>query len=73
MNKAIIGAGGFGREVRSQILDTNPDEKITFFVDEQYACGDVLSLAKFVPHQYEVIVAIGDPKARQRVVESLPK
>lgn len=72
MKKAIIGAGGSGREVCCQMLDNNPNEEITFFVDDKYAHDDILPISKFDPLQYEVVVAIGDPKARQRLVESLP-
>ena len=36
MKKAIIGYGGFGREVRGLLLDNNPNEIVHFFVDDEY-------------------------------------
>jgi len=74
MKKGIIGAGGFGREVYWSLGD---EERTTavFFVDEKYWSGDdekILPLSKFDPSEYEVVVAIGDPKSRRSVVESLP-
>ena len=73
MKKAIIGAGGFGREVYYQMLDNNPDEEITFFVDDNYAHDDILPISRFDPLRYKVVVAIGETKLRQRFVESLPQ
>ena len=73
MKKAIIGAGGFGKEVYHQILDNYPFEKITFFADDQYAQDNILPLSKFDPEKYEVVVAIGDPSTREKVVNNLPK
>lgn len=73
MKKAIIGAGGFGREVRAQILDNNKREDITFFVDDIYAKNDILPLGSFDPNEYEAIVAIGDPISRKNIIDRLPK
>lgn len=72
MRKAIIGAGGFAREVRSQIGD--PTMKC--FVDDQYwerNNNQIFPLSKFDPLEYEVIVAIGDPRDRFDMVQRLPK
>lgn len=69
MKKAIIGAGGFAREVQAAMgLDC------ILFVDDEYLTNQlgVCGLSTFNPQEYEVVVAIGDPKLRQQVVESLP-
>lgn len=67
MKKAIIGFGGHAREVKSQI-----GEDLTFFVDDSYVTDETIPLSKFNPFEYEVIVAISDPKIRQDIVEKLP-
>lgn len=74
MKKAIIGAGGFGREVYWSLA---PTERLglVFFVDDLYwdgRDGTVLPMSDFDPSEYEVVVAIGDPEQRRRVVGSLP-
>jgi len=73
MKKAIIGAGGCGRDIKYHILDNNPSEDITFFVDEQYLDENTLPLSLLNVEKYEVIVAIGSPIARKQMVEKLPK
>ena len=74
MNKAIIGAGGFGREVYAS-LDRIDKISCVFFVDDSYYNNEpnTLPLSKFDPKKYEVVVAIGDPKARFEMVQKLPK
>jgi sugar O-acyltransferase (sialic acid O-acetyltransferase NeuD family) len=68
MKKAIIGYGGHAMEVFHQM---NTD--VVFFVDDQYARGEVIPISKFNPQEYEVIIAIGDPINRKKIYEKLPK
>lgn len=75
MKKGIIGAGGFGREVYWSL---NPIErnKTVFFVDDVYWDGSdekILPLSLFETDKYEVIVAIGDPNHRKRIIDKLPR
>jgi sugar O-acyltransferase (sialic acid O-acetyltransferase NeuD family) len=75
MKKAIIGAGGFGREVYWS-LEPNERHTVVFFVDDVYCDNSdekILPLSSFVSEDYEVIVAIADSKTRQNIVETLPK
>lgn len=72
MKRALIGAGGHAREVMMQMQDS-----LTCFVDDQYIskwdAGEIiLPLSKFDPTKYEVMVAIGDSKARLQMVSNLP-
>jgi sugar O-acyltransferase (sialic acid O-acetyltransferase NeuD family) len=71
MKKAIIGAGGFAREVKAYL-----DEPTTFmFVDDIYYTPNkeyILPLSKFDPSTYEVVVAIGNPQSRFSMVKKLP-
>jgi sugar O-acyltransferase (sialic acid O-acetyltransferase NeuD family) len=75
MKKAIIGAGGFAREVYWS-LPLMERVNVKFFVDDFYY-NDVdpliLPLSKFDPVEYEVVVAIGDPRTRFDIVQKLPK
>ena len=68
---AIIGAGGFGREIKAAIGIPN----IKFFVDDKYEDlnNNILGLSKFDPKKYIVVVAIGDPKDRFDIIQRLPK
>jgi sugar O-acyltransferase (sialic acid O-acetyltransferase NeuD family) len=75
MKKAIIGAGGFAREIYWS-LSLMERLNTIFFVDDIYwnkSDNLVLPLSKFDPSEYEVIVAIGDPRDRFDMVQKLPK
>tara|TARA_R110001632_G_C11201557_1_gene403255 strand:- start:56 stop:658 length:603 start_codon:yes stop_codon:yes gene_type:complete len=71
LKKAIIGAGGFAREIRAALGLPN----IKFFVDEQYANTEtnIYGLSQFDPTKYEVVVAIGDPTDKANMISKLPK
>jgi sugar O-acyltransferase (sialic acid O-acetyltransferase NeuD family) len=75
MKKAIIGAGGFAREVYWSLpLIYRMDAK--FFVNDEYWDNSdplILPISQFDFEEYEVVVAIGNPKARFDVIQKLPK
>ncbi len=71
INIALIGNGGHAREVEFQM-----GIKITKFVDDIfYTSGDsyLMPLSKFDPLQWEIMVAVGDPKNRETIIKKLPK
>lgn len=71
MKKAIIGAGGFAREIKAHIGDYT----LKCFVDDQYWKENteyIYPLSEFDPNEYEVLVAIGDPKDRFDMIQKLP-
>lgn len=75
MNKGIVGAGGFGREIYWSL---SPMERIgtVFFVDDKYYDGTddlIKPLSQFNPNEYELVVAIGNPRDRYDIIERLPK
>jgi sugar O-acyltransferase (sialic acid O-acetyltransferase NeuD family) len=75
MKKAIIGAGGFGREIYWS-LSLAERTNTVFFVDDIYYDGSdnlILPISKFNPEEYKVVVAIGDPRYRFDTVQRLPK
>jgi sugar O-acyltransferase (sialic acid O-acetyltransferase NeuD family) len=80
----IFGAGGLGREVLCCLIDgiatTNLkiEEIACFMVSDEYFTEnkimgvDLIPQSKFDPNLYNIVVAIGDPSARKRLVDSLP-
>lgn len=74
MKKGIIGAGGFGREVYNSLRLIEQMNTVFFVNDEFWSKNDdnILPLSKFKVDEYEVIVAIGNPSDRKKIVESLP-
>ena len=70
MKKALIGAGGSAREIMLQIGVNLP-----CFVDDEYYKNDynVFKLSEFNPHEYEVMITIGEPKLKSDLVNRLPK
>ena len=73
MKKAIIGSGGFGREVKCIILDNNPNEIIDFFVDDEYIDEISKPLSSLDIKEYEVVIAIGNQTLREKIYNKLPK
>jgi sugar O-acyltransferase (sialic acid O-acetyltransferase NeuD family) len=71
MIKALIGAGGFAREIKAHM--SQPD--MLCFVDEKYYTGEPYTkkLSEFDPEIYEVLIAVGDPRDRFNIVQKLPK
>lgn len=74
MNKGIIGAGGFAREVYYSLL---PEEReiTSFFVHDEWWDSDMKNtfpLSKFDPSNYEVVVAVANPRDREMIIKSLP-
>ena len=68
MKLALFGYGGHAREVACQI-----DQKVTFFVDDQYANNVAKPISKFNPQEYAMMVAVADSKDRFDIVQRLPK
>lgn len=71
LEKAIIGAGGFAREISAALGLPN----IKFFVDDEYMKVEsgIYGLSQFDPEKYEVVVAVADPTDRTNIVKRLPK
>lgn len=71
MKKALIGYGGFAREIQAHMqID------LIFFVDDQYwtkGNKSLLPLSSFDPNEYELLIAIGNPKDRFNIANRLPK
>lgn len=70
MKRAVIGAGGFGREIKAVLGE--PD--IKFFVDDIYEdlTNNIIGLSKFNPEEYKVVVAVANPKDRYDIIQRLP-
>jgi len=81
---SIFGTGGFGQETficLSDILSqTNYDIKeiVNFIVDDRYYNRDkllgisILPLSEFNPNDSELVIGIGNPQIRKKIVEQLP-
>ncbi len=69
MKRALVGFGGHAREVLAQI-----GENITCFVDEDYVTPNTqtLPLSQFNPDQYEIMVAVANPRDRGDIISKLP-
>lgn len=74
MKKGIFGTGGFGREVYFSLpLDIR--KETFFFVDDKFWHDNdnkILPISEFDPEIYEIIVAVGNPSDRKKIVNSLP-
>jgi sugar O-acyltransferase (sialic acid O-acetyltransferase NeuD family) len=68
---ALIGAGGFAREVQAHMGRIMP-----CFVDDVYWSPNaehIYPLSQFKPENYKVLIAIGDSEARRIMAEKLPQ
>jgi sugar O-acyltransferase (sialic acid O-acetyltransferase NeuD family) len=72
MKKALIGAGGFADEVKAHM---GLFDMVSFVDAVYYKENDknIKPLSQFNPTEYEVLIAIGDPAAREEIVNRLPK
>ncbi len=80
----IVGAGGFGREtltIWADLVDRTGHrlQDVTVFMvdDEHYSVREVLGIpviprSDFDPLLYQVVVGVGDPMERKKIVDSLP-
>lgn len=80
----IFGIGGFGREVYWSLSEMERHNTV-FFVEDEYwedRFNDSrispysvkrLTLLRWQPELFKVLIAIADPLVRKRVVESLPE
>lgn len=70
---AIIGAGGFGREVMSYVpySQLNGVYPYTFYVDDALAHPPNRPLSQLDPDRSMAVVAIGDPNSREKVIQGL--
>lgn len=81
----IIGAGGFGREVLSSfkesylLQDKKIENEVVFWDDDPKLINkkvmgiNVIRSDEFNPLEYKIVIAVGDPYTRKKIVESLPK
>lgn len=74
IKKGIIGIGGFSKELFYS-MDKSDQSNTVFFVDDEYYHNqpNTLPLSEFDEEKYEVIIALGDNKLRESIVEKLPK
>jgi sugar O-acyltransferase (sialic acid O-acetyltransferase NeuD family) len=72
MEKVLIGAGGFAREIKSHM---NIPNMKCFVSDEYYYPNEnnIFPLSEFDEDKYEAIIAIGNPLDRYDVSQKLPK
>lgn len=68
--RAIVGSGGFGREVFHHIK-TATGAECKFFVDDEYADDKASPISKLDVKKFDVVVAIGNPVARKAMVQKL--
>lgn len=70
---AIVGAGGFAREVKQWALMSQATGlfPLTFYVSDEYAKPPIRPLSQLDPDRSMAVVAIGDPNARAKVVQGL--
>ena len=71
MELAIVGAGGFGRETKRWALDCEVSGLFpyTFYVDDEYAKGDIRPLSQLDGLRSVAVIALGSPSDRQRIAD----
>ena len=71
MNRCLIGAGGFAREIKWHL---NMPKMKCFVDDKFYEPNDkeIYPMSEFDPTQYHALIAIGDSKKRFEISNRLP-
>jgi sugar O-acyltransferase (sialic acid O-acetyltransferase NeuD family) len=77
---AIFGAGGLGRELKSWIQRHEVYEVIGFFDDhipskttigDTKVLGGAADVSKYTERDLHIIIAVGDPKVRTKLIDTL--
>lgn len=68
MENALIGYGGHSIEVMYQM-----GKKLPCFVSDDFLCENTISLSKFDPKKYTVMIAVSDPIKREEIVKKIPR
>jgi sugar O-acyltransferase (sialic acid O-acetyltransferase NeuD family) len=71
MSICIIGCGGFGREV-AETIERVTYKRPVFAVDDEYMNGGMKTIRISEITDERLIVAVGDPIIRKKLVERLP-
>lgn len=66
--KILIGAGGFAREIMADL-----GHPVKCFVDDMYWTESLYKISDIDPEHHKVLVAIGDPIERKKIIDKLPK
>ena len=75
LEKVLIGAGGFAREVKAHIGQLD----MKCFVDDKYydsssdPLQNIFPISKFNPKTQQALVVIGNPHVREEMVKKMPK
>lgn len=64
----LIGAGGFAREIMADLGNS-----VKCFVDDMYWEEGLYKISDINPEQHIVLVALGDPIVRKKIVDKLPE
>jgi sugar O-acyltransferase (sialic acid O-acetyltransferase NeuD family) len=67
MKRALIGSGGHAMEVMSQMGEILP-----CFVDDEFMNEQTKNITELNFNEYEVMIAISNPKVRANIVDRLP-
>ena len=78
---AIIGCGGFGREVLEVCIESNiyKKEDIFFFEKDELFNKDYINNVKVLPQSsfdanvYKAVISIANPEVRSKIVKDLPQ
>lgn len=68
MKLALFGYGGHAREVACQI-----NQPVTFFVDDEFAKGEIRALSTFDPLEFNIMIAVADCNLKKSIADKLPK
>lgn len=80
----IIGTGGFGQETLTCLIDVISTtelkiEAVAVFMidDESYEASKIMGIpvikdSEFIAKDYKVVVAVGEPQLRKKIIKKLP-
>lgn len=71
----LFGAGGFGREIYSYLVDMGQSRAVTFMVDDEYFNNqpNTIKFSDFNIENHYVLICVGDPIQRERIVNKFPE
>lgn len=72
LERVIIGAGGFAREVQAEVKKQYGQE-CKMFVDDEYWKEGLFKISDFNPTIYSAILAVGNPVDKKILLAKLPE
>jgi sugar O-acyltransferase (sialic acid O-acetyltransferase NeuD family) len=72
LEPVLIGAGGFAREIRAEVV-INYGNTLKMYVDDEYCIEGLYRISEFDPKSQSALIAVGNPADKKILLAKLPE